>query len=48
MIMMMVIVANFRLMGRFKARSWLIAVGWIGTALMASAVAALTWSFLAG
>src|SRR3984957_7997398 len=47
MAMMMVIVANSRLMGRFKARSWLIAVGWIGTGLMALAVAALTWSFLA-
>ena len=48
MAMMMVIVANSRLMGRFKARPSLIAVGWIGTGLMALAVAALTWSFLAG
>ena len=31
MAMMMVIVANSRLMGRFKARSRLIAIGWIGT-----------------
>jgi hypothetical protein len=45
---MMVIIANLRLMGRIKARSWLIAVGWIGTGLMALAVAALTWSFFAG
>jgi hypothetical protein len=35
-------------MGRFKARPSLIAVGWIGTGLMALAVAALTWSFFAG
>jgi Mn2+/Fe2+ NRAMP family transporter len=48
MAMMMVIVANSRLMGRFKAKSWLIALGWIGTGLMALAVIALFWSFLAG
>jgi NRAMP (natural resistance-associated macrophage protein)-like metal ion transporter len=48
MAMMMVIVANSRLMGRFRARSSLIAIGWIGTGLMALAVAALMWSFLAG
>jgi Mn2+/Fe2+ NRAMP family transporter len=48
MAMMMVIVANSGLMGRFKARSWLIALGWIGTALMAMAVIALFWAFLAG
>jgi NRAMP (natural resistance-associated macrophage protein)-like metal ion transporter len=48
MVMMMLIVANSRLMGRFKARSSLIAIGWIGTGLMALAVAALTWSFFAG
>jgi Mn2+/Fe2+ NRAMP family transporter len=48
MAMMMVIVANSRLMGRFRARSWLIALGWIGTGLMALAVIALFWSFLAG
>jgi hypothetical protein len=35
-------------MGRFKAKSWLIALGWIGTALMAVAVIALLWAFLAG
>lgn len=45
MVMMMVIVANSRLMGRFKAKPWLIALGWLGTALMAAAVAALLWSF---
>jgi NRAMP (natural resistance-associated macrophage protein)-like metal ion transporter len=48
MAMMMVIVANSALMGRFRARSWLIALGWIGTGLMALAVIALFGSFLAG
>src|ERR1700727_2674335 len=37
MAIMMVIVANSRLMGRFRARSALIVVGWIGTGLMALA-----------
>jgi hypothetical protein len=35
-------------MGRFRARSRLIALGWIGTGLMALAVIALLWSFLVG
>jgi Mn2+/Fe2+ NRAMP family transporter len=48
MAMMMVIVANSRLMGRFKATSWLIVLGWIGTALMALAVVALVGSTLTG
>jgi Mn2+/Fe2+ NRAMP family transporter len=48
MAMMMVIVANSKLMGRFRARSWLVALGWIGTGLMAVAVVALFWSFVAG
>jgi NRAMP (natural resistance-associated macrophage protein)-like metal ion transporter len=48
MVMMMVIVANLRLMGRFTAKSWLIALGWIGTVLMGLAVIALIWSYLAG
>jgi len=47
MTMMMVIVSNSRAMGRFKARSWLVWLGWIGTALMGVAVMALFWSFLA-
>src|ERR1700722_12805511 len=47
MAMMMIIVANERLMGRFKAKSRLVALGWLGTALMASAVVALFWSFVA-
>src|SRR5712672_2665657 len=48
MAMMMMIVANRKLMGRFRARTRLIALGWLGTALMALAVVALIWSFLAG
>jgi len=48
MAMMMVIVANAKLMGRFKAKHWLIVLGWIGTGLMGLAVIALFWSFLAG
>jgi NRAMP (natural resistance-associated macrophage protein)-like metal ion transporter len=45
MAMMMAIVANSRLMGRFKARPWLVALGWVGTAIMAIAVLALFGSF---
>jgi NRAMP (natural resistance-associated macrophage protein)-like metal ion transporter len=48
MAMMMVIVSNAKLMGRFKARAWLIALGWVGTAIMAVAVIALLWSSFAG
>lgn len=48
MAMMMAIVANSRLMGRFKAKAWLVAFGWLGTALMALAVSALVWSLAAG
>jgi Mn2+/Fe2+ NRAMP family transporter len=48
MAMMMMIVANPKLMGRFRARTRLIALGWLGTALMALAVVALIWSSLAG
>src|ERR1700694_3542519 len=48
MAMMMVIVAHSGLMGRFRARSWLIALGWVGTGLMALAVIALIGSSLAG
>jgi len=47
MTMMMVIVSNPQAMGRFRARSWLVALGWVGTALMGVAVIALFWSFLA-
>jgi NRAMP (natural resistance-associated macrophage protein)-like metal ion transporter len=45
MAMMMVIVANAGLMGRFKASTGLIVLGWLGTGLMAVAVIALFWSF---
>ncbi|MEA2863750.1 MAG: hypothetical protein QOC84_1706 [Bradyrhizobium sp.] len=48
MAMMMVIVANPTLMGKFKARPWLVALGWLGTGLMAVAVIALFWAFLTG
>ena len=48
MVMMMVIVSNPKLMGRFRARSWLIALGWLGTAIMALAVVALLASFVLG
>jgi Mn2+/Fe2+ NRAMP family transporter len=48
MAMMMIIVANTGLMGRFKAGPRLIALGWIGTGLMAVAVIALFWSFATG
>jgi Mn2+/Fe2+ NRAMP family transporter len=47
MAMMMAIVSNGKLMGQFKARSWLVVLGWLGTALMAVAVIALFWSFFA-
>jgi NRAMP (natural resistance-associated macrophage protein)-like metal ion transporter len=48
MAMMMVVVTNSRLMGRFSAKPWLVVLGWIGTALMGLAVIALIWSFFAG
>jgi Mn2+/Fe2+ NRAMP family transporter len=45
---MMVIISNSRLMGRFRARTWLVALGWVGTGIMAVAVIALLASFLVG
>lgn len=48
MAMMMLIVANAGLMGRFRARSWLLALGWLGTGLMAVAVIALFGASVAG
>jgi NRAMP (natural resistance-associated macrophage protein)-like metal ion transporter len=45
MAMMMVIVANAGLMGRFEASTRLIILGWLGTALMAVAVIAMFGSF---
>jgi Mn2+/Fe2+ NRAMP family transporter len=41
-------VTNSRLMGRFRAKRWLIVLGWVGTGLMAVAVVALFGSFLLG
>jgi NRAMP (natural resistance-associated macrophage protein)-like metal ion transporter len=48
MVTMMVIVSNTQLMGSFRARSWLIGLGWVGTALMALAVLALLGSSVLG
>ncbi|OAF01145.1 iron transporter [Bradyrhizobium centrolobii] len=48
MAMMMLIVSSTALMGHFKARTWLIALGWLGTALMALAVLALLGSSVIG
>ncbi len=48
MAMMMLIVSSAAIMGRFRARSWLIALGWLGTALMALAVLALLGSSVIG
>lgn len=41
MVMMMLIVSNARLMGKFRARPWVIGLGWLGTAIMTAAVLAL-------
>jgi len=48
MAMMMTIVSSAKVMGRFKARPWLVALGWAGTTIMAVAVIALLCSSLAG
>lgn len=48
MTMMMLIVSSRAIMGHFRARSWLIALGWLGTALMALAVLALLGSSVIG
>ncbi len=47
MVVMMVIISRSSLMGRFKAKSWLLGSGWTGTALMGVAVIALICSSLA-
>ena len=44
----MAIVANSRIMGRFRAKPRLIVLGWLGTGLMTLAVLALFGSFFAG
>lgn len=46
MAVMMIIVADLNVMGRFKAKSLLIGAGWIGTGLMAVAVLAMLWSII--
>ena len=46
MAVMMVIISKKSLMGRFKAKPWLLGFGWGGTALMAVAMIALIWSSL--
>jgi NRAMP (natural resistance-associated macrophage protein)-like metal ion transporter len=48
MAMMMLVVSNERLMGRFRARPWLITLGWLGTLVMALAVLALLGSYAIG
>jgi NRAMP (natural resistance-associated macrophage protein)-like metal ion transporter len=44
MAVMMFVVSNATVMGRFKARRWLVGFGWGGTALMAVAVVAMLGS----
>jgi Mn2+/Fe2+ NRAMP family transporter len=46
MVTMMLIISRCELMGRFKAKPWLLGFGWGGTAIMATAVVALFWSSL--
>jgi len=41
---MMLIVSSKKIMQRFQARPWLIALGWLGTGVMAIAVLALLWT----
>ena len=48
MAMMMAIVSNAGIMGRFRARTWLIALGWLVAAAMALAVAVLFGSSAIG
>jgi hypothetical protein len=48
MAVMMLIVANLNVMGRFTAKSWLVWSGWIGTGLMALAVLAMLGKSLLG
>jgi NRAMP (natural resistance-associated macrophage protein)-like metal ion transporter len=47
MAVMMIIISNPAVMGRFQARPWLVYLGWGGVALMAIAVVALLLSFFA-
>jgi NRAMP (natural resistance-associated macrophage protein)-like metal ion transporter len=43
---MMMLVTRFSVMGRFTAHTWLLGLGWMGTALMTITVAALFLSYL--
>jgi NRAMP (natural resistance-associated macrophage protein)-like metal ion transporter len=44
MVAMMLIVGSTKIMQRFRAKPWLIVLGWLGTAVMAIAVLALLWT----
>jgi len=44
MVAMMLIVSSKKVMQRFRAKPWLIVLGWLGTAVMAIAVLALLWT----
>ena len=44
MVAMMLIVSSTKIMQRFRAKPWLILLGWLGTAVMAIAVLALLWT----
>jgi NRAMP (natural resistance-associated macrophage protein)-like metal ion transporter len=44
MVAMMLIVSSTKIMQRFRAKPWLIVLGWLGTAVMAIAVLALLWT----
>jgi NRAMP (natural resistance-associated macrophage protein)-like metal ion transporter len=46
MAVMMMIISKKSVMGRFKAKTWLMGLGWAGTGIMAVAVIALLWSSL--
>lgn len=48
MAMLMLTVSSRTIMGRLRARCWLIALGWLGTTLMALAVLALLGSSVIG
>jgi NRAMP (natural resistance-associated macrophage protein)-like metal ion transporter len=44
MVAMMLVVSSTKIMQRFRAKPWLIVLGWLGTAVMAIAVLALLWT----
>ncbi|MFZ0095549.1 MAG: divalent metal cation transporter, partial [Pseudolabrys sp.] len=48
MAIMMALITSSSVMGRFRARRWLVWVGWAATALMALLVTTLILSFLTG